>query len=62
MRKRKNLAELSLRERVGKFVHFSRLKRELAGLILSLDEFEKWERIMRTLIKDDFARTFQRWL
>jgi hypothetical protein len=41
MRKRKKLAELSLRERVGNFVHFSRLKRELAGLILSLDEFEK---------------------
>jgi hypothetical protein len=30
---------------------------------LSLDEFmTKWEGVIRTLSKDDFARAFERWL
>jgi histone-lysine N-methyltransferase SETMAR len=42
---------------------FPTLKRELAGQTLSLDEFKtKWEGVVRTLTKDDFARAFERWL
>jgi histone-lysine N-methyltransferase SETMAR len=42
---------------------FPTLKRELAGLTMSLDEFkQKWEGVIRTLTKDDFARAFERWL
>jgi histone-lysine N-methyltransferase SETMAR len=42
---------------------FPRLKRELVGQMLSLDEFKtKWEGVIRTLSKDDFARAFERWL
>jgi histone-lysine N-methyltransferase SETMAR len=41
---------------------FPTLKRELAGLSMSLDEFKtKWEGVVRTLIEDDFARAFERW-
>jgi hypothetical protein len=37
---------------------------ERAGsLTLSLDEFKtKWERFIRTLIEDEFARVFEQWL
>jgi hypothetical protein len=42
---------------------FPTLKRELAGQTLSLDEFKtKWEGVIRTLNKDDFAKAFERWL
>jgi hypothetical protein len=41
---------------------FPTLKRELAGLFMSLDEFKtKWEGVMRTLTEDDFAKAFKRW-
>jgi hypothetical protein len=41
-------------------VLFTRLKRELAVLTLSLDEFKtKWEGVIRTLTKDDFTKVFQ---
>jgi histone-lysine N-methyltransferase SETMAR len=41
---------------------FPMLKRELAGLSMSLDEFKtKWEGVVRTLTEDDFARAFERW-
>jgi hypothetical protein len=43
------------------FFLFPMLKRELAGLTLSLDEFEsKWEEIIRTLTKDDIDRSLLR--
>ncbi len=33
------------------------------GLSKTLEEFKKkWEGVIRTLIEDDFARTFERWL
>jgi histone-lysine N-methyltransferase SETMAR len=39
---------------------FPTLKRELAGLSMSLVEFKtKWEGVMRTLTEDDLA--FERW-
>jgi histone-lysine N-methyltransferase SETMAR len=39
---------------------FPELKRELVGLTLSQDEFKtKWEGVVRTLTKDDFATAFQ---
>jgi hypothetical protein len=40
------------------------LKRELAGFTLSVDQFKKkWEGVVtRTLIKDNLARAFQKWL
>ncbi len=42
---------------------FPTLKRELAGLSMTPDEFKKkWEGAVRTLTKDDFARAFKRWL
>ncbi len=42
---------------------FPTLKRELAGLSVTLDEFKtKWEGVVRTLTEDDFARAFERWL
>jgi hypothetical protein len=42
---------------------FPALKRELAGLTMTKDEFRpKWERVIRTLSKDDFPKAFQRWL
>jgi hypothetical protein len=42
---------------------FPALKRELVGLTLSQDEFKKrWEGVIRTLRKDDFATAFHRWL
>ncbi len=45
------------------FFLFPTLKRELVGLILSLDKFKtKWEGVIRTLTKDDFTKSFQRWL
>jgi hypothetical protein len=45
------------------FFLFLTLKRELVGLILSLEEFKtKWEGVIRTLTKDDFTTAFQRWL
>jgi histone-lysine N-methyltransferase SETMAR len=45
------------------FFLFPALKRELAGLTLSQEEFKKrWEGVVRTLRKDDFATAFQRWL
>jgi histone-lysine N-methyltransferase SETMAR len=41
---------------------FPTLKRELAGLSVSLDEFNtKWEGVVRTLTEDNFARAFERW-
>jgi histone-lysine N-methyltransferase SETMAR len=47
----------------AKFFLFPALKRELAGLTLSQDEFKtKWEGVVRTLNKDNFATAFQRWL
>jgi hypothetical protein len=40
-----------------------KLKRELAGLIVSLDGFKiKWKGVFRTMIEDDFAKTSKRWL
>ncbi len=43
--------------------YFSMLKRELAGLSMTLDELKtKWEGVMKTLTDDDFARAFERWL
>jgi hypothetical protein len=40
---------------------FPTLKRELAGLSVSLDEFKtKWEGVVRTLTEDYFARAFER--
>ena len=42
---------------------FSKLKRELAGITMMQEEFKKkWEGVLRTLSKDDFARAFTRWL
>jgi histone-lysine N-methyltransferase SETMAR len=42
------------------FFLFPELKRELAGLTLSQDEFKtKWEGVVRTLTKDNFATAFQ---
>jgi histone-lysine N-methyltransferase SETMAR len=42
------------------FFLFPELKKELAGLTLSQDEFKtKWEGVVRTLTKDDFATAFQ---
>jgi hypothetical protein len=42
---------------------FPALKRELAGQTMTKDEFKpKWERVIRTLSKDDFTKAFQRWL
>ncbi len=39
------------------------LKKKLAGLAMTLDEFKtKWEGVVRTLTEDDFARAFERWL
>jgi histone-lysine N-methyltransferase SETMAR len=41
---------------------FPTLKRELAGLSMSLDEFKtKLEGIVRKLTEDDFTRAFERW-
>jgi histone-lysine N-methyltransferase SETMAR len=41
---------------------FPTLKRELAGLSMTLDEFKtKWEGVIRTLTEEDFARAFARW-
>jgi hypothetical protein len=41
---------------------FPTLKRELAGLSVSLDEFKtRWEGVVRTLTEDNFARAFERW-
>jgi histone-lysine N-methyltransferase SETMAR len=41
---------------------FPTLKRELAGLSMTLDEFKtKWEGVIRTLTEDDFARASERW-
>jgi hypothetical protein len=38
------------------------LKRELAGLSMSLEEFKmKWEGVVRMLTEDNFARAFERW-
>ena len=45
------------------FFLFLKLKRELAGLTLTMDEFKKkWEGFSRTLTKDNFTMPFQRWL
>jgi hypothetical protein len=39
------------------------LKRVLAGLILSQEEFKtKWEGICETLTEDNFTMAFKRWL
>ncbi len=41
---------------------FPTLKRQLAGLSMTLDEFKtKWEGVARTLTEGDFARAFKRW-
>ena len=42
---------------------FPKLKRELAGIIMTQEEFKKkWEGVLRMLSRDDFARAFRRWL
>jgi len=45
------------------FFLFPKLKRELAGITMTQEEFKKkWEGVLRTLSKDDYARAFTRWL
>ena len=45
------------------FFLFPKLKKELAGITMTQEEFKnKWEGVLRTLSKDDFARAFTRWL
>ena len=44
------------------FFLFPKLNRELAGITMTQEELKnKWERVLRTLNKDDFARAFTRW-
>ena len=42
---------------------FPKLKRELAGITMTQEKFKKkWEGVLGTMSKDDFARAFTRWL
>jgi hypothetical protein len=41
---------------------FPKLKKELAGLTMTQEEFKKeWEGVLRGVSKDDFAKAFVRW-
>ncbi len=43
-------------------VNFPSVKSELAGLLLSQDNFKtSWEGVLRTINKDEFATVFQQW-
>ena len=44
------------------FFLFPKLKKELAGIIMTQEKFKnKWEGVLRTLSKDDFATAFKKW-
>jgi hypothetical protein len=39
------------------------VKTELAGLSLKQETFQKsWEGVIRTILKEDFAAAFRRWM
>jgi histone-lysine N-methyltransferase SETMAR len=41
---------------------FPRVKAELAGISMTQDTFQKkWDGVLRTISKDDFAAAFRRW-